>query len=506
MAGGDDAGKIHIWSLPDGVEISAPWQGRLTVSSLAFGRNLQGVAEAEKKKKNQGCGWWLAAGDWGGNVTLWDVETGFLHIRCTPRGSRVDALAFSPDGTLMISGGFDHAGLWDVVSGVFLLDLKSNVDNSCAAFSPHGRRLAIATGSPRGGAYPKDTSQVFCWNVENGRGIQTLRGLATPISRVVFSPGGRYLAALATDWRIAIWDRHTGELKVVLESPEGSFTDNVALAFSLDDRRLAFSAGTSAVLRDVGSGRQLGAWSLPMGLGDFVALPAVGPPTLFRVETRSGERGPFREVPYDQDPRVCRIRELLDSGRVRTVAEIGSFNRHVFNDVAPTDLSFVVVDGVTIDAEGEHRSVVCFDGRTGKQLWSIPIQGGPKSGVFMRLDPTGQVLCFGQGDGGECDLLRMPAGTRIGSMKRPEALGPGADVWVSRDDRAGAKQATALVFRRGQDRPVLSLGTQAMTTTATGFRFSTDGRSLAWANSDGTIDIVDLADLERPMKVIQHKN
>ena len=49
------------------------------------------------------------------------------------------------------------------------------------------------------------------------------------------------------------------------------------------------------------------------------------------------------------------------------------FNRHVFDQVAPDDLSSIVVDGVTIDAAGEHRSIAAFEGTSAKQIWSIPV-------------------------------------------------------------------------------------------------------------------------------------
>ena len=39
-----------------------------------------------------------------------------------------------------------------------------------------------------------------------------------------------------------------------------------------------------------------------------------------------------------------------------------------------------------------------------------------------------------------------------------------------------------------------------MTTTASVFQFSPDGRSVAWANSDGTVHIADLDALSVPFK------
>ena len=123
----------------------------------------------------------------------------------------------------------------------------------------------------------------------------------------------------------------------------------------------------------------------------------------------------------------------------------------------------------------------------------------------MHLDPTGQVLCVGQGGRNECDLFRLPAGTPIGSMTQPTALGPAADLWLTSETRSGEKQPSTLVFRRETALPILSLGTEAMTTTASAFQFSPDGRSVAWANSDGTVDIADLAELSSPTKAFEQR-
>jgi len=504
LAGGADAGKIHVWSTLDGVEVSSPRQGRLTVSSLAFGRNLRRVPEMVRGNKSNGRGWWLAAGDAGGNVTVWDVETGMLHVRCPGGVSGVEAIAFSPDGTVLVAVGTGHAILWDVASGTLLLNLGHPDHCLGLAFSPDGRRLAISTAElvPRVGS--NDLSQVVIRRIENGRGIQTFRGLITSISQIRFSPDGQYVAALASDWRVAIWDRQSGALRHVLEPPEGSTSDNAALAFSRDGARFAIASGRDATLWDVGSGRELGSWSLPLGLCDLLALPPSGQLLLCRVETTSGERGPSRDAPYEQYPRVCRIRELLDAGRMRTIAEITAFNRHVFSEVAPDDLSYIVVDGVSIDASETRRSITAFHATTGKQLWSVPIPSGPSTSVSLHLDPTGQVLGVGQGYGTECDLFRMPVGTRVDSLRDLESLGPRAAVWIARNRPSTATGNSYLVLRRGDDRPVLTLGAEAMPSIAGQFRFSGDGSGLAWANSDGTIDVADLNIIQRGNEMRPH--
>jgi hypothetical protein len=53
------------------------------------------------------------------------------------------------------------------------------------------------------------------------------------------------------------------------------------------------------------------------------------------------------------------------------------------------------------------------------------------------------------------------------------------------------------LIRRGEDRPMLTFGEDIRPYRADRFEFSTDGRFLAWSNSDGPIDVADLDVIRR---------
>src|SRR5262249_42415776 len=129
------------------------------------------------------------------------------------------------------------------------------------------------------------------WDLEDGRGVRTLRGLAGQVARVCFSADGRRLAALAHDWAVGVWDVDSGRLLQRLRPPAGVLADNAALAFRPDGHRLAFAAGTAARLWDLDTGRELGAWPLPRGLVDVMTFhPGTGDLLLFRAEKPPGAR------------------------------------------------------------------------------------------------------------------------------------------------------------------------------------------------------------------------
>src|SRR5207248_243326 len=130
--------------------------------------------------------------------------------------------------------------LWDVATGRLLLEIDSGDFGAGVAFSPDGRRLAI-------GNYPAfELGSVSVWELQNGRGIPTLRGLSGQIAKTALSPDGLQIAALAHDWHVAIWEVGTGHLRAVLEAPQGMVADNSALAFSADGHQFAFATGSPA--------------------------------------------------------------------------------------------------------------------------------------------------------------------------------------------------------------------------------------------------------------------
>ena len=196
------------------------------------------------------------------------------------RGSRVDALAFSPDGTLMVTGGFQHTDLWDVASGANM----SALDRSRHCFAADFRRWSSPgdhDGLAKRPRDRKDSSEVLCWNVANGRGVQTLRGLTSPISQILFSPGVRTRRT-----REQLAGRDLGpayrRAEARAERPGGITPDNAAMAFSTDGLKFACSSGTGAKLWEMSSGaRSAGGschwafaitWHSRFGLAD--ALPS----------------------------------------------------------------------------------------------------------------------------------------------------------------------------------------------------------------------------------------
>src|SRR5207247_738768 len=84
------------------------------------------------------------------------------------------------------------------------------------AFSPDGR--VLATGG--GGGSAKRAGELRLWNVSSRREVTRLGPNPSTVSRVEFSPDGRVLAAGAEDGSVGLWDVAARRLKGMLPGSE----------------------------------------------------------------------------------------------------------------------------------------------------------------------------------------------------------------------------------------------------------------------------------------------
>ncbi len=145
------------------------------------------------------------------NLYLWDTISRRQHAVLQGHGSDGIGLAFSQDGGLLLSHGWDGTSrLWDFWTGRQLLSLPG----SYSQFSRDGQRLAIRRGSKLG-----------IWEVTPGREYRTLpkRRAADNQTQLQIgygdvSPDGRWLAAAVSDgvrlWDLALNEEHVLPLGV----------------------------------------------------------------------------------------------------------------------------------------------------------------------------------------------------------------------------------------------------------------------------------------------------
>ena len=109
----------------------------------------------------------------------------------------VDAVSFSPDGTLLLSGSSDDtAKLRDAKSFKILATLKGHTDSVLGvAFSPDGKFAATASAD----------HSAKLWDLA-GKLVRTFSGHTDSINGLAFSPDGKLLATASDDETIRVWD------------------------------------------------------------------------------------------------------------------------------------------------------------------------------------------------------------------------------------------------------------------------------------------------------------
>lgn len=225
------------------------------------------------------------------------VETGISALSYTKRHqltrhrAEVESLAFSPDGTMLVSTSRDGTiKLWDTHSGDLIHEFKktgawsiafSQMGDKLAAgyesgmvevwqarkwadsttFKAHSDTVTSLAFSPNDGRIATASSDktVKLWNSHTTVLAKTITAHSEDVSSVVFSPKGGYLASASFDKTIRLWKKNEWLHSMqsgghILEGHQGEIH---SLSFSRDGKWLA-SASLDRTIRlwDTSTGQQ----------------------------------------------------------------------------------------------------------------------------------------------------------------------------------------------------------------------------------------------------------
>jgi WD40 repeat protein len=416
---------------------------------------------------------------------VWEVATGRQLARL-PHDRAVEAVALSPDGSLVVTGSLDHtARVWETRTGREVARMVHEENVAQVAFAPDGRHVASGSG-PYLAGFQQQT--VRLWDTrgrELGRAVHE-----GGVRDLVFSPDGRYLLSGGSDRTARLLDASgrevaravlDGDARVVGFSPDGRtalaagggeirmwpvgsrFGPIVrterhpvyVMAFSPDGRRLA----------TVGSGTAASLWDLERGPRDPRALTHDG----FVVDVAFAPRGGLLATAgHDRTARLWDVESGAERARLEHDGEV---LRVAFTRTGERL--------ATASSDGTAR---VWDAATGRE--SVRFEHGERV-TAVSVAPDGRALATGTEHGtvriwdlaSRRELARFELATEV----RQLGYGPGGRHLV-----AAGYVRTAMVYDTATGGEPVRLEHDR---EVNAFAYSPDGTVLATADTDGAVHL-----------------
>ena len=280
-------------------------------------------------------------------------------LTCYGHTDSVISVAFSPDGTRIVSGSHDNTiKIWDAKTGAEVITLKGHTAYvESVAFSPDGMRVAS-------GSWDK---KIKIWDAKTGAEVITLKGHSGVVKSVAFSPDGMRVASGSSDKTIKIWDAKTGDEMITLK---GHTEFVLSVAFSPDGTRIVSGSFDDTIkIWDAKNGAEISTLKGHTGVVESVAFSPDG------MRVASGSR----------DKKI----KIWDA---KTGAEVITLKGHT----AYGESVAFSPDGTRIASGGSDNTIKIWDAKTGDEMITLKGHTGMVAGVAF--SPDGMRVASGSFD------------------------------------------------------------------------------------------------------------
>ena len=192
--------------------------------------NLQGHNDAICSVAYSSDGKTIATGSDDKTVKIWNSTTGSILLNLDGNGKSISNIAYSPDSkTIAVGSGI----VWDVTTGIKLLNLDQRYINIGVTYSSDGKIIATAS-----------KTAVELWDAVTGNKLASLLGHSSKITTFAYSPNGKTVAIGSEDKTIKVWDTAFNDQ---LSDVHGHRSGVQSIAYSPDGKTIASSSEDSTV-------------------------------------------------------------------------------------------------------------------------------------------------------------------------------------------------------------------------------------------------------------------
>jgi WD40 repeat protein len=322
-----------------------------------------------------------------GEICTWDLATGKLVGAPRTQPGQIRAVAYSPNGKILATGGEDRViSRWDMSGGRELPSFPGHQGwVNGVAFLPDGHSIASASGDGR----------LRVWDCKNPKRVtikelQALGSKAPPVTLAV-TGDGEHLASGDEDGVIRLWNVATG---IPLRSFEAHKGIVQAVAFSADDARLA-SGGQDGAIRlwDVRTGKPL-------------QQLAGHPSSVFTLDFAPDGR----RLASGGGDRMVRLWDL-DTGKHRELAGHGE---------PVTRVAFTSNGKGLVSTSADDCRTILWEVATGEKRREFDVPRNHPGFKTMAVAPNGRLVAISRDDARMIKVWDLVTGELVGELRNHE--------------------------------------------------------------------------------------
>ncbi|NIP27575.1 MAG: protein kinase [Phycisphaerae bacterium] len=249
LTGHNDRVASVVWT-PDGTRLaSAGWTDQtVRIWDVRAGKEqmtLKSPGNAVTGLSLSPDGEYLSSVEYLGWMRIFEMDTGREVRSWRAQEHNLWAVAWSPTGDKIATGGFGPVKIWDPNTGRQLQSLPHEGGVDWLSWSPDGRHIASATRD----------QQIRIWQVDSGQQIHSYRGHTGWIKCAAWSPDGSRIASAGGDGTVKIWATYK------LGGGSGlGHSDVMKIAWSPVEELLATSGRGKIRMWDMDAGKCIRSW------------------------------------------------------------------------------------------------------------------------------------------------------------------------------------------------------------------------------------------------------